>query len=150
MSICLIKHFLWLFVNSDCWDYTVQGFSPHKCGQKSCCSAFNAVVAAFPLDISVFLSSPYVLKVYPHRWRLLEDHLNYPGTCLTNIRPIECQKKYSSNSRRVISSDFNPPPFPYVIVYSGASLVIYSSSDASTLSNRTQGLVYKFGFSFPQ
>ena len=26
---------------------TVQGSSPHKCGQKSCCNAFNAVVAAF-------------------------------------------------------------------------------------------------------
>ena len=26
---------------------TVQGFSPHKCGQESCCNAFNAVVAAF-------------------------------------------------------------------------------------------------------
>ena len=26
---------------------TVQGSSPHKCGQESCCNAFNAVVAAF-------------------------------------------------------------------------------------------------------
>ena len=27
---------------------TVQGSSPHKCGQESSCDAFNAVVAAFP------------------------------------------------------------------------------------------------------
>ena len=88
LSTCLVKHLLWLSVNGGGWDYTVQGSSPHKCGQKSCCSAFNAVVAAFPLDISIFLSSSYVPEVYPHHWRLLEDHLNYPGTCLTNIRPI--------------------------------------------------------------
>ena len=68
--------------------YTVQGSSPHKCGQKSCCSAFNAVVAAFPLGISVFLSSPYVPEVYPYRWRLLEGHLSHSGTCLSGIRPI--------------------------------------------------------------
>ena len=46
------------------------------------------MVAAFPLDIYVFLSSSYVLEVYPYRQRLLEDHLNYPSTCLTNIRLI--------------------------------------------------------------
>ena len=88
LSIYLVKHLLWLSVNGGGWDYTVQGSSPHKCGQKSCWSAFNAVVTAFPLNISIFLSSPYVLEVHPHRWRLLEDHLNYPGTCLTNIRSI--------------------------------------------------------------
>ena len=27
---------------------TVQGSSPHKCGQEISCTAFNAVVAAFP------------------------------------------------------------------------------------------------------
>ena len=87
-SICLVKYLLWLSVNSGGWDYTVQGSSSHKCGQKICCSAFNVVVATFPLDIFVFLSSPYMLEVYPHRWRLLEGHLNYPGTCLTDIHPI--------------------------------------------------------------
>ena len=88
LSICLVKRLLWLSVNGGGWDYTVQGSSPHKCGQKSCCSAFNAVVAAFPLDISVFLSSSYVLKVYLHCWKLLEGHLSHLGTCLIDIRPI--------------------------------------------------------------
>ena len=65
-SMYLIKHFLWLSVNDGGLDYIVQRSSPHKCSQKSCCSAFNAVVAAFPLDIFVFLSSLYVSEVYPH------------------------------------------------------------------------------------
>ena len=75
-------------MNGGGWDYTVQMSSLHKCGQKSCCSAFNAVVAAFPLDIFAFLSSPYVLEVYRHRWRFLEGHLSHLGTRLTDIRPV--------------------------------------------------------------
>ena len=46
-SIRPIKHLLWLSVNGGGWDCTVQRSSPHKCSQKSCCSAFNAVVGAF-------------------------------------------------------------------------------------------------------
>ena len=46
------------------------------------------MVAAFSLDISMFLSSPYVPEVYPHRWILLEGHLSHPDTRLTDIRPI--------------------------------------------------------------
>ena len=87
-SICLIKYLLWLFVNGGGWNYTVQRSSSHKCGRKSCCIAFNAVVAAFSLDISVFLSSPYVPEVYPHHGRLLEGHLSHRGTSLTDIRPV--------------------------------------------------------------
>ena len=70
---------------SDC---VVHGSSPHKCGQKSCCSAFNAVVATFFLDISVFLSSLYVPEIYPYHWKFLEGHLSRPSTCLTDIHPI--------------------------------------------------------------
>ena len=51
-------------------------------------SAFNVVVAVFSLDISMFLSSPYVPEVYPHRWILLEGHLNHPNTYLTDIRLV--------------------------------------------------------------
>ena len=46
------------------------------------------VVAAFPLDISVFLSSLYVPEVYPHYWRLLEGRLSHPSACSTDIRPV--------------------------------------------------------------
>ena len=87
-SICLIKHLLWLSMNGSGWDYTVQRSSPYKCGQKSCCNVFNAVVATFPLNISVFLSSLYVPKVYPHRWRLLKGDPSHPGVCSTDIRSV--------------------------------------------------------------
>ena len=83
-----IRHLLWLSMNGDSCDCTVQGSSPHKCGQKSCFSAFNAVVAAFLLDISVSLSFLYAPKVHPYHWTFLEGHLSHPSTCLTNIHPI--------------------------------------------------------------
>ena len=52
-------------------------------------------------------------------------------------KPPECLLDwYSSGPRRVTSSDFNPPPFPYAIIYSRASSVIYFSSDISILANR--------------
>ena len=87
-STCPIRHLLWLSVNGGGWDCTVQGSSPHKCGQKSCCSTFNAAVISFLLDISTFLSSSYVPEVHPYRWKFLEGHLSRPSTCLTDIHPI--------------------------------------------------------------
>ena len=60
-STCPIQYLLWLSVSCSGWNYTVQGSSPHKCGQKSCCNALNAVVTTFPLDISAFLSPSYTL-----------------------------------------------------------------------------------------
>ena len=69
-------------MNGGGWDCTVQGSSPHKCNQKSCCSAFNAVVTVFLLDISAFLSSLYVPEVHSYRWKFLEGHLNlHLSTC---------------------------------------------------------------------
>ena len=54
---------------------TVQGSSPHKCGQESCCNAFNAVVAAFSQDISASLSLPCALVIYLHLQNFLEGGL---------------------------------------------------------------------------
>ena len=54
---------------------TVQRSSPHKCGQESCCNAFNAVVAAFSQDISASLSLPCTLVIYLHLWNFLEGGL---------------------------------------------------------------------------
>ena len=54
---------------------TVQGSSPHKCGQESSCDAFNAVVAAFSQDISASLSLPYALVIYLYLWNFLEGGL---------------------------------------------------------------------------
>ena len=36
-SACPIRHLLWLSVNGDGCDCTIQKSSSHKCGQKSCC-----------------------------------------------------------------------------------------------------------------
>ena len=54
---------------------TVQWSSPHKCGQESCCNAFNAVVAVFSQDISASLSLPCALVIYLHLWNFLEGGL---------------------------------------------------------------------------
>ena len=53
----------------------VQGSSPHKCGQESCCNAFNAMVAAFSQDISASLSLPCALVIYLHLRNFLEGGL---------------------------------------------------------------------------
>ena len=60
-STCPIRYLPWFSVSCSGWNYTVQRYSPHKYGQKSCCSALNAVVTAFPLDIFAFLSPSYTL-----------------------------------------------------------------------------------------
>ena len=87
-STCPIRYLLWLSVNCSGWDYTVQGSSPHKCSQKSCCSALNVVITTFLLDISAFLSSSYTLEVHPYRWKFLKGRLSYLSTCLTDIHLI--------------------------------------------------------------
>ena len=64
LSICPIRHPLWLFMSCDCQGSTVQESSPHKCGQKSSCSAFNAVVAAFPqIFLSFYHSGTFMMHV---------------------------------------------------------------------------------------
>ena len=46
------------------------------------------MVAAYLLDISVFLSTLYMPEVYPYCWKLLEGHLSPLVTCLTDVHPI--------------------------------------------------------------
>ena len=48
LSTCPIRHPLWFSVSCGNQGSIVQRSSPHKCDQKSSCSACNAVVAAFP------------------------------------------------------------------------------------------------------
>ena len=88
-STCPIKHLLWLSMSCSGWDYTVQGSSPHKCGQKSCCSALNAVVIAFLLDTFAFLSPLYILEVHLYRWKFLKGRLRYLSACLSNAPLIQ-------------------------------------------------------------
>ena len=47
LSTYPIRHPLWFSVSCGSQDSTVQRSSPHKCSQKSSCSAFYAVVVAF-------------------------------------------------------------------------------------------------------
>ena len=64
---------------------TVQRSSPHQCGQENYCNAFNAVVAAFPLDISAFLSFPCSSEIYLHCWNFLEGYIGQGEVDLTDI-----------------------------------------------------------------
>ena len=81
LSSSLVLEFLFLF--SQLFDFlgvkviqnTVQRSSLHKCGQESCCNAFNAVVAAFFQNISASLSLPCTLVSYFHLWNFLEGGL---------------------------------------------------------------------------
>ena len=61
--------------------HTVQGSSPHKCGQESNCDAFNAVVAAFSQDISASLSLPHALVICLYLWNFLEGGLRENQGC---------------------------------------------------------------------
>ena len=65
LSTRLIRHFLYLFVSRGSQDSTVQRSSPHKCGQKSSCNAFNVVVAVFPQIFLGFLSSCTFMRRAP-------------------------------------------------------------------------------------
>ena len=62
LSICPISHLLWLSVNGGGWNCIIQRSSPHKCGQKSCCSAFNVVEAAFASKYF------YILIIFACAW----------------------------------------------------------------------------------
>ena len=81
LSSSLVLEFLFLL--SQLFDFlrvkviqnTVQRSSPHKCGQESCCNAFNAVVAAFSQDISASLPLPCTLVSYLHLQNFLEGGL---------------------------------------------------------------------------
>ena len=63
LSAYPIRHPLWSLVSYGSQYNNVQGSSPHKCGQKSSCNAFNAVVAAFHQIFLGFLH-PYAFMMH--------------------------------------------------------------------------------------
>ena len=135
LSICPISHILWLSVNRGGWNCTVQKSSSHKCGQKSCCSTFNTMVA--------FASKYFcILIIFAYAWSssLL---LNFPGGSPKLSKYL--LDWYSSYPRSINSLNYIPSSFLYVILHSGPLLIIYSSSDVSMSSNRAQGPIYQFG-----
>ena len=130
LSICPISHFLWLSVNGGGWNYTVQRSSPHKCGQKSCCSAFNVVVAVF--------ASRYfcIFIIFVCAW---SSSLSLDLPRGSPRFPKYLLDRYSLYSRSIDSSDYIPSYFLYVIVHFEHLLPIYSSSDVPISWNRDQG-----------
>ena len=141
MNICPISHLLWLSVNGGGWDCTVQRSSPHKCNQKSCCSAFNAVIAAF--------ASRYfcILIIFAYAWSSSLS-LDLPGG--SPKLPKYLLDWYSLYPRNINSSDYIASSFLYVILRFGPLLIIYSSSNISMSSNRVQDPIYQFGLLPPQ
>ena len=122
LSMCPISHILWLSVNSGGWNCTVQRSFPHKCGQKSCCSAFNVVVAAFAFRYFC------ILIIFACAWSSSLS-LGPPGG--SPRLPKYLLDRYSLYPRSIDSSDYIPSSFLYVILHSEHLLLIYSSSDVS-------------------
>ena len=136
MITCPISHLLWLSINGGGWNYTVQRSSPYKCGQKSCCSAFNVVVPSF--------ASRYfcILIIFAYAWSSslsLDPPGGSPGL------PKYLLDRYSLYPRSIDSSDYIPSSFPYMILHSEHLLLIYSSSNISMSWNRAQDPLYQFG-----
>ena len=65
LSTCPIRHPLQFSVSCGRQGNTVQRSSPHKCGQKSSCNAFNAMVAAFSQIFLGFLPSRMFMRHVP-------------------------------------------------------------------------------------
>ena len=95
-------------MNGGGWDCIVQRSSPHKCGQKSCCNAFNAVVATF--------ASRYfcILVIFAYAWS--------PSLSLDLPRgspklPKYLLDQYSLYPRSINSSDYIPSFFFFTWFY---------------------------------
>ena len=136
LSTCPISHLLWLSVNGGSWNCTVQWSSPYKCGKKSCCSAFNVVVAAFASGYFCIL---IIFACVGSSSLSLDPPRGSPGL------PKYLLDWYSLYLRSIDSSDYIPLSFPYVILHFEHLLLIYSSSDVSMSWNRAQGPLYQFG-----
>ena len=106
LSIRLISHLLWLSVNGGGWNCTVQMSSPHKCGQKSCRNAFNAMVAAF--------TSKYfcILIIFACAWSSSLS-LNPPRG--SPKLPKYLLDQYSFYQRSINSSDYIPSFFFFLM-----------------------------------
>ena len=141
LSICPINHLLWLYMNGGGWNCTVQRSSPYKCGHKSCCSVFNAMVAAF--------ASRYfcILIIFACAWSSSLS-LDPPEGSHKLLKYL--LDRYSLYLMSINSSDYIPSFFLYVILHFKPLLIIYSSSDESMSWNRAQGPIYQFGLLPPQ
>ena len=72
LSVCPIGYPLQPSVSRNSLGSTVQGSSPHKCGQKVSCRAFNVVAAAFPqtpLSLHPFCTSTVHVPISRASWK---------------------------------------------------------------------------------
>ena len=83
----------------------------------------NAVVATFPLDISVFLSLPYASEVYLHGWNFLKGYPSQDEVHFIDIRQV----------RRGWLSRTSAFEHLYSSTYYGAFPNVLSSSDVLLL-----------------
>ena len=93
LSTCPIRHPLWFLVSCGSQGSAVQRSSPYKCGQKSSCIAFNAVVATFPYIFLDFLPSRMFkrhVSIIGVSWKItLTD-----GVHIVNYGPLPLQYIY--------------------------------------------------------
>ena len=85
LSACPIGHPHKPSVNLGDQDSTVQGSSPHKCGQKVSCKTFKCGSSSFFLDISWLPFVLYIRSAYPYQQNFLEYHFGRQNTLLTSI-----------------------------------------------------------------
>ena len=106
LSVYPISHLFWFFVSCSNQSITVQMSSPHKCGQGSDYSAFNAVTSTFPQIFWVFSHSFQI-----HRTRLpLLSFLEGSSSCW------DANLRYASHVRE----GFHPRTSFHVLLTYGA------------------------------
>ena len=74
LSVCPIRHFLWLSMSCGSQCSTVQEFSSHKCNQKSSYSIFNTVAAALSQVFPSSYSSSMFVMLASQQWSFLKGH----------------------------------------------------------------------------
>ena len=109
---------------------------PYKCDQKSCYSAFNAVVVTF--------ASKYfcILIIFACAW---SSFLSLDPPRGSPKLPKYLLNRYSLYPRSINSSDYILLFFLYVILHSKPLLIIYFSLDVSMSWNKAKCPIYQFG-----
>ena len=135
MSACPIKHPLWLSMSCGSQDSIVQGSSPHKCGKKSSCSAFNAVAVALSQIFPSSYSSSMFAMLAPSSgvsWKV-------------TLSDKACIRSTLGLSEKIF---LLITPFHWNITFVDFELntltTVYSSSDQSTSSDKVQDPIYDF------
>ena len=75
LSLCLPQQLFWFSMDNSGWKYCLEVISTLMRPGKLL-NTFNAVVAAFPQDISSFLSFPCSSEFYLRHWNFLEGYIS--------------------------------------------------------------------------